>query len=252
MRLILLLLITFPIITLSQEYKKMMDDPNVNFYDACKAAEKYFETHDKTAKGSGWKGYQRWRHSNEKRYAPSGDRNKVKGSFAYDQYKKFCDENKSQEKSLHPNGWKELGPNRIDEVTYMGLGRIDEFYVNPNNDQQIYIGSRSGGFWKTEDGGQNWEGGSTDQLPASGVSAIAVSPTNSDSILIGVRSATDNFSYGVYRSVDGGDTWTQTILNPSVLGAGWVGSTDNIEDILYHPTIPNLILVGTNNGLYRS
>lgn len=67
------IVILFSIVSMSilgQEYKRLMYDPSVNFYEACKSAEKYFETHDKTLKGSGWKGYERWRYSNEKRYAP--------------------------------------------------------------------------------------------------------------------------------------------------------------------------------------
>ena len=46
------------------DYKIMMDDYSINFYEVCKAAEKHFETHDKEAKGSGWKSFQRWRHAN--------------------------------------------------------------------------------------------------------------------------------------------------------------------------------------------
>ena len=35
----------------------MMNDPQVNVYDVIEAAEAYFETVDKNAKGSGWKTY---------------------------------------------------------------------------------------------------------------------------------------------------------------------------------------------------
>ena len=52
----------------SQElYKVMMEDPTYNFYEVCKEADKYFESHGK-GKGSGYKGYQRWRNENESKY----------------------------------------------------------------------------------------------------------------------------------------------------------------------------------------
>ena len=35
------------------------------------------KTHDKDAKGSGWKGYQRWKYENESKYAPSGRRDNI-------------------------------------------------------------------------------------------------------------------------------------------------------------------------------
>ena len=67
-------------------YKVLMDDPSVNFYEVCKQADKYFETHDKDVKGSGWKGYQRWRNENESKYAPSGRRDNVDPYFVSNQY----------------------------------------------------------------------------------------------------------------------------------------------------------------------
>ena len=53
----------------SQEWKQMARDPQINIYDVVIEAEAYFDTIDIKAKGSGWKGYQRWLYENEKRYA---------------------------------------------------------------------------------------------------------------------------------------------------------------------------------------
>ncbi len=69
-------------------YKTMIDDPSINFYDVCAAADLYFETHDK-GKGSGWVGYQRWKAENESKYFPSGDRSQADPRFAEKQYQKF-------------------------------------------------------------------------------------------------------------------------------------------------------------------
>ena len=37
-----------------KEYKVLMDDMSVNFYEVCESAEDYFTTHNKEEKGSGW------------------------------------------------------------------------------------------------------------------------------------------------------------------------------------------------------
>lgn len=234
-------------------YKILMNDPSVNFYDVCKAAEKYFETHDKNAKGSGWKGYQRWKNENESKYAPSGQRDNVDPflvSKAYERIKK-----QQTSRSLFTNGWVDLGPYSLDSLTghySAGLGRIETFDVNPLSQNEIYLGSRSGGFWKTNDGGVTWQGGSVDFLPACGVNTITTSPTNFDSVLINVRQGGNGTSHGIYRSTDGGASFQLTPFNPVNLGKGGLGSNWGINQIAYHPTIPNLVFVTATDGLYKS
>lgn len=237
-------------------YKEMMNDPSVNFYDVCAAAERYFQTHDPAVKGSGWKGYQRWRSANEYKYYPSGDRSQIDPFFASNAFKAFLHQDTARrQQRLFNNGWQELGPYTIDSITghyAVGLGRVEDFYVNPSDTNLIYLGSRSGGFWKTTNGGTTWQGGASDFLMASGVNTIGVSPTNPDSILINVRNSRNGYSHGVYRSVDGGQTFAISNFNPTNVGFGGLGDNFIIYRIAYHPTIPNLVFIGTNEGLYRS
>lgn len=239
---------------LSQKtYKRMMNDMSINFYDVCKEADKYFETHDKTVKGSGWKGYQRWRVENESKYAPSGQRDNVDPFLVSKAYNRIKSVNASR--SLYANGWVDLGPYSIDSITghySAGIGRVEDFAVNPLNQDQLYLGSRSGGFWKSTNGGADWQGAIVDFLPACGVNAIATSPTNFDSVLINVRQGGNGTSHGVYRSTDGGASFQQTPFNPVNLNKGGLGSNWGINQIAYHPTIPNLIFVTASDGLYRS
>src|SRR5210317_830460 len=180
-----------------------MQDPSVNFYEVCEAAEAYFETVDKDKKGSGWKGYQRWKSENESKFYPSGDRDNVDPYLPQKSLQRLKSE-RGDEKTLFPEGWVELGPANIDSITShysTGLGRLETFYVNPEDEDVIYVGTRSGGFWKTTDGGDTWEGGSVDFLVATGVNTIAVSPTNQDSVLINVKNSANNTTHGIYRSV---------------------------------------------------
>jgi photosystem II stability/assembly factor-like uncharacterized protein len=234
-------------------YKKMMYDMKVNFYTVCDSAEAYFKNRDK-GKGSGYKPFLRWKHENESKYSPSGNR-MVDHEIPYKEYLRIKRENKpTQQRLFETGGWNSLGPDNISAVTghySTGLGRVEFVEVNPNNDQQIYIGSRSGGLWRTSDGGATWIH-NTDYLPASGVNAIAAQPTNFDAVLINVRNAGNGTSFGVYKSNDGGVTFTPTAFLPANIGYGGLGSNFKVYTIQYHPTIANLVFVGTSQGLYRS
>jgi len=235
----------------AQNWKELKTDYSVNFYDVVAAAEKHFEFKDK-GKGSGWKGFQRWKVDNEYKYYPSGDRNTVDPYFVKKQYENFT-LNSSRSNLL--TGWKELGPTSPGQITghyAFGMGRIASFYVDPNDSQRLYIGSRTGGFWKSLDGGTTWAGGSTDFLAACGVNIIAVSLTNPDTVLININNSSNHYSHGIYQSANGGDSWALSNFNSTNLGWGGLGSNREIYKIKYHPTIANLIFVGTRVGMYRS
>lgn len=242
----------------AQEYKRMMADPTVNVYDVIEEADRYFETHPK-GKGSGWKGYQRWRHVNESNFYPSGDRSQIKPNHAWKEYHRFMAEYLGANGADEGNGgsigaeasgpWTELGPYNANNVTGSwspGLGRVETFYVNPNNTSQIYIGSRSGGFWKTNDGGLNWTC-TTDTLPVIGIPSMAVSPTSPDSIFISTRTNLSAYSIGILQSSDGGDTWQTTNFSLNLQNDAF-----QCYKLAFHPTVPNLMYLGNSKGLYRS
>jgi photosystem II stability/assembly factor-like uncharacterized protein len=249
----LTILIISPFIISAQDWKQMMDDPAFNIYEVVEAAESYFEDVDKTKKGSGWKKYQRWLFENEPKFYPSGDRISVDSHYASNAYKDFLKKNPSAKKSIFDSDWEELGPYYIEEVTghyAVGLGRVESFYID-DDPNIIYLGSRSGGFWKTINGGENWIN-TTDDLIAAGVNTIAVKPNNSNSILINVRNSNNGTTHGIYGSFDGGDNWEPTNFIPDNLSWGGLGSNDRINIIKYHPTIQDLVFIGTSDGLYRS
>ncbi|MCB0837068.1 MAG: hypothetical protein KDD99_10440, partial [Bacteroidetes bacterium] len=214
-QLLLIMMIGVGLSYAQPSYKEMMYDPSVNFYDVVKAAEAYFETHG-TGEGSGYKGFQRWRSANESKYYPTGDRSLVDPYFVEKAYWAFQSQPTHITESVFEGGWRDLGPYDANNITSHyspGIGRVESFWVNPANDQHIYMGSRSGGFWRTTDGGNTWLN-STDTLPASGVNTMTVDPLNPNSVLINVQNALNNASHGLYQSADGGLTWTQSNFNP--------------------------------------
>jgi hypothetical protein len=122
---------------------------------------------------------------------------------------------------------------------------------NKNNMNQFYFSSRSGGLWRTNNNGTTWIH-NTDFLPSAGVRAFDAKPTNFDSALIVVNNSRNEYAYGIYRTSDGGQTFSPTNCIPANIGTGGLASNFEIFAIKYHPTIANLVFVATSNGLYRS
>jgi photosystem II stability/assembly factor-like uncharacterized protein len=235
-------------------YKQMMYDMSYNFYEVVEAAERHFENKSK-GKGSGWKGYERWKNENESKYYPSGNRSEIDHYLHQKQFKILKDGYKHYHyKTSFDNGWVELGPwdaNNITQHYSPGIGRVETFYVDPTDSNRIFIGSRSGGFWRSTDGGANWEN-TTDFLVASGVNSIAVNPNNKNEVLIAVQHGGNGYTYGIYKSTDGGSNWSLSDFEPNNLGWGGLGDNERIYKIQYHPAIANRIFIGTTQGLFIS
>ena len=86
-----------------------------------------------------------------------------------------------------------------------GNGRVNCIAFDPFNQNIIWVGSPSGGLWKSEDGGSNWTT-NTDNLPVIGVSSIVIHPVNPQIMYIvtGDAFGSDTYSIGVLKSIDGG------------------------------------------------
>jgi photosystem II stability/assembly factor-like uncharacterized protein len=143
--------------------------------------------------------------------------------------------------------WRAIGPFRG--------GRMVAVAGDPVNPQVFYFGSTGGGVWKTTDGGQYWENISDGFFKRASVGAIAVAESDPNVIYVGMGETTirGNVSHGdgVYRSTDGGQTWTHLGLE----------DTRHIGKIRIHPHDPELLYVaalghahGPNRqrGVFRS
>ena len=242
------------VLSQSVSYKDMMMDNSYNFYEVVDAANNYFDLNGK-GKGSGFKIFERWRSENESKYFPSGNRSNVNHYLPQEAYSEFVESQYNlKHKTSFPNGWVELGPWDANNVTSHyspGIGRVETFWVNPNDDKHMFIGSRSGGFWRTNDGGVNWEN-TTDFLVASGVPALAVNPNNINEVLISVEHGGAGYTHGIYRSTNGGATWSISDFNPTNLGWGGLGDNEHIYKIAYHPNVANQVFICSTKGLFVS
>lgn len=246
-----LLLLFAPFFLSAQNFKHMLYDFHYGLKQIDSAAQAYFEMQG-TEEGSGYKGYQRWLWENTSKYPLDGDRSEIDPYFT----EKAWGRVQSTMQQAEGSGvWQDLGPYTVDSISghySPGLGRVECFYVDPSDTNRLYLGSRSGGFWRSSDGGATWSNSTTDFLVASGVNTMTVKPRQNDTILINVRNAGNGTSHGIYRSVDGGLTWNPTPFNPTNLNWGGLGDNSQVYKIAYHPTIDDKVYVGTSRGLYIS
>ena len=257
--LLLLLIVGFQQTLQAQKYKDLMEDTSVNFYDVVKEGETYFKTVDLTVKGSGYKQFLRWKNNNEYKFFPSGRRDNLDPYLAKNSLEVFrantSNQLSSQSRLMASSGWRELGPISVDNITghyAAGIGRVEDVYVDPTNKEKLYLGSRSGGLWRSTDEGATWVGGSTDFLPGCGVNTITADKDNSDILFMNLQNSNNQNSYGIYKSTDAGATVTESAFNPGNLGEGGLGDNLRVYRVIYHPSTDGLLFIGTNRGLYRS
>jgi len=134
-------------------------------------------------------------------------------------------------------------------------GRSTAVTGHPTNADVFYTGTTGGGVWKTDDAGKTWANITDGYFNVGAVGALDVADTDPNVIYVGTGSASirGNVSTGkgVYKSTDGGDTW-------SFSGLSHIGQ---VGDLKIHPTNPDVAYLaalghafGPNpeRGVYRT
>lgn len=231
----------------AQELFEMMQERSNNFYDVKKVADTYFESASK-GKGSGYKQYKRWEWFTSQRVYPSGDLSLPSAEILYSEMEAF--NRKYPAPKAEENIWNPVSLLKYDNVDghwSPGVGRMDRVMVDPQNSDIIFTGAPTGGLWKSVDGGLTWET-KTDDLPSIGISGIAIDPNNSSNIYIstGDGDGTGTYSSGVYRSTDGGESWSPTSLTYNI--------PERIQGkkLIAHPTVSGTLFFTSSLGIYRT
>src|SRR5215212_1768054 len=147
-----------------------------------------------------------------------------------------------------------LGARNIGSATMSG--RVSTIAANreSNGKTTIFVGAASGGVWKTEDFGTTFRP-IFDEQPVQSIGAIALDPKNSKNVWVGTgESWTRNsvsIGNGMYKSTDGGETWTYCGLEKSERIAEIVVSPAN-GDTVYAAVPGNLWSDSTDRGLYKT
>lgn len=148
-----------------------------------------------------------------------------------------------------------FGEMKMRQVGPAGMsGRITCMDVVENSPEIMYVGAASGGVWKSENGGTSWTP-MGDSMPTMNIGALCVQQSNPSVIWVGTGEGNPRNSQssgrGIFKSLDGGKTWT---------GMG-LKDTRNIHRVLIHPDNPDIVWVGAqgpawgdnpNRGVYKT
>ena len=177
----------------------------------------------------------------------------IPSSGYMDAYKDHLRAIKSQSSSRAAK-WETMGPLNT-------AGRCLTIGVNPQENNTIYVGSASGGLWRSRNLGLelSWERIETG-FPVLGVSTIAFADQDSTVMFIGTgevynveitgndgayRSTRGSYGIGILKSIDGGSSWTHSL--------DWsYNQNEGVWMIKVSKTDPNIVYAGTTQGVHRS
>ena len=142
--------------------------------------------------------------------------------------------------------WRLIGPHRG--------GRTVGAVGVPSQPNVFYIGVNNGGVWKTNDFGLTWKPIFDDQ-PTGSVGDVVVAPSNPNIIYVasgeGIQRPDLSIGNGIYKSTDGGRSWTNTGIRDGQQIGGLAIDPQNenrvFAAVLGHPYGPN-----TERGVFRT
>lgn len=124
-------------------------------------------------------------------------------------------------------------------------GRIADIAVDQRNSSTWYVAVGSGGVWKTVNSGTTWTP-IFDKEAVYSIGDVTIDPSNSNVIWVGTGENHGgrhiSFGDGVYKSLDGGESWKKMGLEKS----------ERISDIVVHPEDSNTVWVSAQGPLWTS
>ena len=157
------------------------------------------------------------------------------------QARRAADKEKTAASTLEPGvfrnlEWRNVGPAIV-------VGRVADVEGVPGDSRVVYVGSASGGVWKSVNAGVTWKP-VFDGQSVSSIGDLALEPGNPDVVYVGtgegnVRNSV-SFGNGVYKSTDGGRSWIHLGLT----------DTRHITRILVDPLDTRVIYVGALGHIY--
>jgi photosystem II stability/assembly factor-like uncharacterized protein len=120
--------------------------------------------------------------------------------------------------------WRLVGPHRA--------GRVTAVAGIPGQPAIYYFGTPGGGVWKTEDSGRTWKQ-IFDAARTPSIGALVLAPSNPNIVYVGTGEQLEG--NGVYKSTDGGTSWSNIGLKDS----------EHIASLIVDPHDPNIVLAAT-------
>src|SRR3984957_12533279 len=122
-------------------------------------------------------------------------------------------------------------------------GRIESIAVAQGDSNTFFIGTATGGLWKTTNAGNTFMP-VFDQEPVLTIGAVAIAPSDSSVVWVGTgepnNRQSSSWGDGAYKSLDGGRTWKRMGLE----------LTRHIGRIVIHPKNPDVVYVAALGRLW--
>ena len=132
-------------------------------------------------------------------------------------------------------------------------GRVSRVAGVPGDPRIYYAATASGGVWKSEDGGINWKP-VFDEQPISSMGSIAVAPSDPNVVYAGSGEANIRGNVaagnGIYKSTDGGKTWTHVWKQEGQIGTMVVHPKD--PDVAFAAVLGHAFGPNPERGVYRT
>ncbi|MBL0170395.1 MAG: hypothetical protein IPP90_06605 [Gemmatimonadaceae bacterium] len=134
--------------------------------------------------------------------------------------------------------WRNVGPANF-------MGRLSDVVGIPSPSKTLFVAAAAGGIWKTTNNGFTWRPVFDDKRVIS-MGMLAIAPSDTQQVWAGTGEPNSRNSIepggGIYKSTDGGITWTLKGLE----------KTEHIGRIVVHPTNPNIVFVAALGAAWRS
>src|ERR1041384_530840 len=147
-----------------------------------------------------------------------------------------------------------LGARNIRAAAMSGRIAAIGAHEEPDGKTTVFVGSASGGVWKSTDGGVTYLP-VFDKQDVQAIGPVAIDPSNPKNVWVGTGEPWTRNSVsigdGIYKSTDGGDTWTNVGLP----------SSERVAKIVVHPKDGNTVYAcvpgklwsdSTERGLYKT
>ncbi len=148
--------------------------------------------------------------------------------------------------ALNALSWRLIGPFRG--------GRAIAVTGVPGEPNHFYFGSVDGGVWESTNAGRTWTAIFDGQNIAS-IGAIAVAPSNTKTIYVGSGEADmrSDIAYGngMYKSVDGGKTWTHIGLDET-MQIGRIAVDPHDANIVYVAALGHPYAGNAERGVFKT
>jgi photosystem II stability/assembly factor-like uncharacterized protein len=147
-----------------------------------------------------------------------------------------------------------LGARNIGSATMSGRISAIAGTREPSGKITLFVGAASGGVWKSDDSGTRYRP-VFDEQPVQSIGAVALDPKNSKNVWIGTGESWTRNSVsigdGIYKSTDGGETWTHSGLEKSERIAKIAVSPNNSDTVFV--AVPGALWSDSaDRGLYKT